>query len=157
MPRDLTAAQRRNLYQRRSGDPLLWLATFRHADLSKPLNIVRNAEDVVSQGVTFHKGWFDLEEPVDDGNPPKGRMSIPNIDLEFSRLLLRIRGAVRVRLRSILASSPDTVLDNYDFLYLRDISGDDAAISGTLGPWLIANEPWPARSGTKPRFPGVWL
>lgn len=157
MPRSLSNRQRRNLDARRSDDPYLQLLTFKHANLSKPLRIAKNADDITSQGFVFHKGWFDLEVPSDTNEPPKGRLSIPNVDREAAAVLLRLRTPPRIRLQAVLASDPDTVIEDYDFLYLRQISGDAEVISGVIDSWNFTTEPWPARSGTEARFPGVWM
>lgn len=157
MPLELTNAQRRNLDARRSDDQYLQLVTFRHRDLSAPIRIAKNGADVESQGHTFRKGWFELELPTDKNEPPKGRISVPNIDRQFSALLLRLRRPPRVQLQAVLRSAPDTVIENYDKLFMRGISGDANFISGTLDSWNFTTEPWPARSGNQARCPALWV
>jgi hypothetical protein len=157
MPLTLSNAQRREMDSRRSADPYLWLVTFTHPDVDAPIRVARNGEAVVSQGVTFEKGWFDLEAPTDNGEPPRGRITVPNIDRSVSSMLLALRYPPRVRLQAVLASDPDTIIEDYDFLYIRGIEGDAETVSGSLDSWNFTGEPWPARGGTQDRFPGLFL
>ncbi|MGE0289259.1 MAG: DUF1833 family protein [Bradyrhizobium sp.] len=157
MPIELTNAERRTLDDRRSGDAYLWLIVFTHPTVSSPIRVARNGEDVTSNGDKFHKGWFDLQAPGDEDAPPKGQITVPNIDRKFSSMVLGLREPPRVRLMAVLRSDPDRIIEDYNFLFLRDIDGDAQSLSGTLTSWNFDTEPWPARRGTEDRFPGVFL
>lgn len=157
MPLTLSGSQRRELDRRRSEDAYLWLVTVTHPDSARPIRVARNGADVVSRGETFGKGWFDLEAPTDTGEPPRGRLSVPNVNRRLSAMLLRLRTPPRVTLEAVLASDPDTVIEAYDFMFLRGIEGDRTTVSGSLDSWNFHSEPWPARGGTQDRFPGLFL
>lgn len=157
MPRELTRAQRRNLDSRRSSDPYLFLLTVTHPMLATPLRIAKNAEAVASQGFTFAKGWFEVDVPADRSEPPQGRLSVPNVDREIAAIVLGLRTAPRIRLQAVLASDPDSVIEDYNHLYLREITGDARVLSGRLDSWRAVTEPWPARLATQARFPAVWV
>jgi hypothetical protein len=156
MSRTASNAQRRNLNARRSADPYIVLATFHHAELSEPLRVARNAAAVTSGGISYAKGWFDIELPTDTADLPRGRMTVPNVDLRISTALLAIATPPRITLQCVLVSDPDTVIERYDFLYLNNITGTTRVVSGVLDSWDYSTAPYPALSGTQARFPGLF-
>lgn len=143
--------------KRSSKNPYLWLATFNHEDLGIPFRVVKNSEDMIIGGETYHKGWFDVTLPTDRDEIPRGRMVIPNISRGLSNTILGLTTPVRVKLESVLASNTSQVIESWDFFFLRDIQGNRTTITGTLSSWNFVEEPFPARVGTKQRTPGLWL
>ncbi len=63
---------------------------------------------------------------------------------------------IRVQWDVVLASAPDTVLQKYRGFFARQIEIDQIEARARLVQFEFGKEPYPPRTVTKQRFPGLW-
>lgn len=119
------------LMARQSDDPALLLVTIMHPAL-ETYRLVRNTEDFVSRGLTFRAAWFEVDWVNDDGNVPRVTLSVPNIDPDIGRKILRQSTPLEVTLEVVAVSAPNEPLATVPRLDLRAITVDPLVITGTL-------------------------
>ena len=139
---------------RNGADPWLALLTLEHPQLNGgvPVRLARNpTEDIISNGTTFTKSWFEIELPSDVEQPTTCRISIMNIDGAIGRVLEDITGPIECEVRIVLASDPDTYGREFLRFELRDTSWDALSATGTLSQATITNNRWPKYQVT-PKF-----
>lgn len=116
---------------RRSDDPALMLLTFSHPAMGV-IRLVRDTQDFTSRGETFKSSWFDVDWVNDDGNVPRVKLSIPNVDPEMGEALLRQSTRPEVTLEIVAVSEPDEPLARVARLELQGLTIDAVAITGDL-------------------------
>lgn len=129
-------------------DPILFLIEIDHPDLTAPIRVVSDSQDLVSNGNTFVAVPFRARLPDDlSQGLPRAEIEIDNVGkppdgnsindwLELSR-----GGAgATVRMMAVLASAPDT-LEMDMTLQLLQVSVTPTAIRAKLGYTDIANTP----------------
>jgi hypothetical protein len=119
------------LVARQTDEPCLLLLTMTHPAL-ETYRLVRDAADIVSRGETFKAAWFEETWVNDDGNIPRCSISVPNVDAEIGRKLLRQSVAPEITLEAIMATDPDTPIMRVARLELRSLRVDPVAITGEL-------------------------
>lgn len=134
----------------------LVLVTIEHDDLSQPIRVVNNIEDIESQGFTFIGCPFELEEPGDDPNgPTDARLKIDNVSRQIVAAVRLISSPPTVTIQSILASDPDNPEYSISGLTLRDAMWDASYVQGALRFEDLTLEPV-AEAITPGRFPGLY-
>lgn len=131
------------------------LITIKHNSMVEELRFVSNTEDVTASGEVFTAFPFHFELPNDDGNTPRAKLTIPNIDRRIDKAARDIIGAPKIEVSIIAADDPDNPLITLRDLELRDIEGDVESIRGTIQSTDQTQEPYPFKRATSDRFPGV--
>lgn len=151
----LSSTQIIEALSRNGADPWLALLTLQHPQLNGglPVRLARNpTEDIISNGVTFTKSWFEIELPPDVETPSTCRISIMNIDGAIGRVLEDITDAIECEVRLVLDSDPDTYGREFLSFKLRNTTWDALSASGELSQATITNNRWPKYQVTPKYF-----
>lgn len=142
-------------FERQGDDPWIVLLELQHdaMDGGVPVRLARNpTEDIVSNGVTYSKSWFEIELPSDDETPAACQISIMNVDGVIGRALELLTGPIDCSIRVVLASDPDTYGREFLKFKLRNTQWDALVASGELSQATITNNRWPKYQVTPKYF-----
>lgn len=151
----LSSAQISEALERFGDDPWIALLTLQHADMNSgnPVRIARNpTEDIVSNGNTFSRSWFNIVLPSDTGEPARCQIEINNVDGEIGRALEELTGPIDCTIQVVLASDPDTIGKEFLKFKLRNTSWDALTASGEISQASIMNNRWPKYQVTPKYF-----
>lgn len=145
-----------------------------HPDTTDVIRLVLDGVDyVMDDGIepdaTWHKAGFELDLLTDTEEPPKAEFRFANVDWTAMGLLAKVSTPARVTFFVVtsayfdLTKEPRTVKPGLTVevtyraaaLDLRDITIDDASVTGTLMSRDLRQEVWPNMRATKRRLPGV--
>lgn len=180
--RALSAAFRSAIEASASGEVVLIFATITHDDLPAPIRVV--SEDF--GGVSFHNGEplnykyesnlylgcpFLIELLTDDDQPPRGRVTVPDVDRSIGIAVMALIDSPRIKIEILkLSDFTDAIdVDNArnpvgtpvpeyvaDLLYLKNVSGDAVAVQAELQSFDMVGEPWPLTRSTSDRLPALF-
>ena len=142
-------------FERYGDDPWIALIELQHDDMNggTPIRLARNpTEDIVSNGNTYTKSWFEIELPSDDETPATSQISIMNVDGEIGRLLESLTGPIDCSIYVVLASDPDTYGREFLKFKLRNVQWDAITATGELSQAQITNNRWPKYQVTPKYF-----
>jgi Domain of unknown function (DUF1833). len=158
MPRSYTAPARRNLLATSADEPFLVLLEITHPELTVPIRVVNDSQNIVVEGNEFIACAFRITLPDDiDQQVPEARLEVDNIGRELTQWLEYSQGGkgAKCRIMQVLRSDPDTV--EFDMtLDLSGLSVDNFVVRGQLGFQDTLGQP-----AVKLRFdpntaPGLW-
>lgn len=180
--REISTAFRNAIEASASGEVVLVFATITHADLPQPIRVV--SEDF--GGVSFNKGEplnykyegnlflgcpFLIELLTDDDQPPRGRVTVPDVDRTIGIEVMALIDSPRIKIEILkLSDFTDAIdIDNArnpvgtpvpeyvaDLLYLKNVSGDAVAVQAELQSFDLVGEPWPLTRSTSDRLPALF-
>lgn len=156
MSRTLSEAAIESTNAQETAEVWLTLVEIDHADLTAPIRVVNNHEDITSNSNLFQGFPFNVEfpdEPMD--GQPMARLSIDGVDRTIVETLRTISSPPTVKLQVILASQPDTIEVEFDGLTLRRATYPAHTISGDLVFQDILSEPI-TFTMTPNKFPGLF-
>lgn len=158
MPRTISAEARAAIFAQQTGEVFVVLLDLEHPAFTSPVRVCSDNRRVVSGGYAYDPFPFDITLPDEtEDSPPRVSLRIDNVDRRIVSEIRRVSGApVRVVVRVVLASSPDTVEAGPFEFALRDVTYDEQAVEGTLMYEDLLNEPFPADSFTPARFPSLF-
>lgn len=148
-------------------NPDLLLLEFTDTGSTFTERAVRNNEDVIFEGNTYTAMDFTANVPSD-----KEQFSAPS--LTFSNVLRILGRGVRnvdghIKCRMIHVDGADYTVsggvrtyytalqDTKDMIVVRNTQTTPQSVTGTLGPALTNDLPYPVTRVTKARFPGVYI
>ena len=135
----------------------LVLLTIDHAQMSEPIRVVNNTQNVTSRDHEFIGFPFEINLPDQrDDQLPEVTLTICNVDRQLVLAVRSISGPPSVTLEVILADAPDTVEISLEGAELRSTDYDALTISGKLTFEPILGEPIPGDLITPGNFPGVF-
>jgi hypothetical protein len=136
----------------------VWLALLEitHPQLTTPIRVVNNTEDVVSNGVTYLKTAFRIKLPDDSDALPSVQIEIDNVDRAVTDAARSINSPPTVTLLVVLASTPDVYEAGPFTFTMTDVNYSAETINGTMIFEDILNEPFPGESFDPARFPGLF-
>lgn len=163
-----TNAFKQAAYAQETDEVFVTLITLESDELSQPVHICDDpttkltsvGEDIygiVSNGDTYIFMPFTIQLPRDDkSGVVSAQLSIQNIDRTIVKIARTVTRPVRVTIKCILASDPDTVELEFMNFQLSNIKYDVMTVSGdlTLNYWGL--EPWPSWNFTPSNFPGLF-
>jgi len=140
-----------------SGEALLTLLTLSHPSLTDPIRVVNDAQDLVSDGVTFQAFPFEVAWPtMNEDGPTAIKLRICNVDQTVARAVRSLAGqALTVTIALVLASAPDNIEMGPVEATLRNAVYEAGFVEGDLRFEDLANEPFPYALMTPARFPGL--
>ena len=121
----------------------LTLLEFHHPDLSSPLRLVNDTQDLVSNGNTYLRLRFSARRPSQqEGQQPSAVIDLARIDTVVD-IIDRTNGAenATVRLLEVSRAEPDEVKFEFGGLQVIAISATHERISITLGLPNTLNRP----------------
>jgi len=181
--RPISAALLDEIEMSASGEVVLCFATVTHADLAGPIYVVSEDDGGASTkngrvvnyryGGTIFQGMpFQFQIITDDERPPRGRVSLVDVENKIGRVLIGLRSPPMVKLELLKLSDFSDAVDadnarnpvttpvaemTMDNLYLREVSHDGAVVAGTLTSYDLSSDPWPFVRSTKGRLPGLFV
>lgn len=99
-----------------SAEILIWLIEISHSSITT-LRFARNTENVTHSGNAYTALGFDVTPPQQYDEEPSATISLDNVGLDFINFFQNIdveQEEVKVTLKAILNSAPDTVQKQYD-------------------------------------------
>lgn len=181
--RKISAVLRHELEASASGEVVLAFATITHDDLTDTIRVVAEDDGCVSynQGKIINYRWngnlflglpFFLELLTDDERPPRGKVTLPDVEHRVGVEVLALLDSPTIRFDILKLSDFSAAIDadnarnpldvpaveyTADQLRLANVQGDAMAISGELTGVNIADDPWPFIRATKGRLPGLFV
>lgn len=167
MTRSVSSAFRTELEASHSSELAIMFVTVTHESLASPIYVNSDIMDFVLGGITYLGAAFSLSLLTDDDQPPKGKVSIHNVDRAIGEAVLLLATPPRVTIAIYARSdfndaNPRTPTGTPTLQYsatgleLRNISCDALQLTGELSVLDIAAEPWPAIRSTIDRLPGLF-
>lgn len=157
MPRSVSLPALQGMLAQHTDAVFLELLTITHADLSSPIRIVNNTEEIVSDGNTFSPFPFQVTLPSDvEDAEPVARVTVSNVDQTVITALRSVSSAPTFTLAVVLAESPSTYEYGPIDLELRDYQVTKQSIQMNLSLTNLAQEPYPSLSFDPVRFPGLF-
>lgn len=134
----------------------LMLLDITHPDLSEPIRVVNNNENITSNGNLYIAYAFSVELPGDNDDVPRVQLRIDNVDrvIVDSIRAIDTRPATAI-LRVILASAPDDIIAEFN-ASLQTVDYDQYEVTGTFGTEAILSEPFPGHTFTPSSHPGLF-
>lgn len=125
------------------GEEPLYLLEITHAQLSEPIRVVRDTEDLVSNGELFQKCWFEVVWPEDvENRSPRAPLRVDNVGKELTEWLDASAGGrgAQVQVMLVMRDTPDVIEDEAlcDLLRVRQ---DGAFVLGEIGYEDVMNLP----------------
>ena len=164
MPRTFSAATMQAAMAQETGLVLLCALTIEHENLTTPLRIVNNTEDIVSNGNTFTAVGFDIRLPEDrEEGFGKAKLKINNVDQWLTPTIRSLAGDIMVTFEllspSDLTASPKE-FDNVELPFapmrLMNVSYDEWTVEGDMTHEASSVKGFPAHRFTPTGFPGLF-
>ncbi len=118
-----------------SSDVAVVLLEISHPDMPTPARVVRDTQNLVSNGNTFVASAFDFTLPDDRGSQaPRAEIVIDNVGKELMAWVESSKGGrgAEVRVMVVLRATPDVLEVDYR-LGLEALKVDQAKVVGELG------------------------
>lgn len=128
-----------------------------HPQLTVPIRLANNTEDVVSNGETYIGFPFEIRLFNEDDQTPRAQIRVQNVDRRIGEVIRSLRTSPSVAVSVVLASDPDTIELDWIQAELRDVEGDAISISAVISGQDYTTEPWPFRRATSDLLPGLFL
>jgi len=147
--------------------PLIFL-TIGHPNLSDDIRVVGDVRDFVRDGKLYQHAPFEIELLTDDERPPRGKLSIQNVDRQIGEAVRLIGTAPTAKIELLSSVDFDLTQDprvalgtpviEYEaaYLRLRNIAVDALQVTADIMSFDYSQEPWPAIRATKSRLPGLF-
>ena len=128
-----------------------------NAELATPIRVVNNREDIIHNLETYQGFYFFIQKPTNMANElPRAQLSVCNVDQAIVEAVRSVQAPLDVVIKTILASSPNTIEDGPYTMKLRDVSYNRGVVSGSLMVEDIMNEPYPADIYDPTNAPGLF-
>lgn len=138
-----------------SNKPFLPLLKIENAAWDDPVYLVRNTEDITSNGDTYSWYPFDVAFPG-DSDQIELTVSLCNSDRSYIAQIRSATPPFTVTLSMVVADTPDTIELGPYALDLKTINYDQFIIEGKLSYESIMNETYPGDSFTPDLFPALF-
>ena len=151
-------AMKEELHRTSGTEPVLLAIEITHDDLTTPVRVVNDTQDLLSNGNTFMAVPFGfvLPDNLEQGNS-SARLEIDNVGRELVQWLELSSGGsgARVTMMQLLRSAPDVVEWSVT-MDLTSISMDSQKVSATLGFKNLLDMPAVAITYTPAVAPGLF-
>lgn len=142
MSRILTQAALTSAMAQYTTQKWIILMSITEASMTDPILVALSNEDIVSNGDTYLGAFFQVDLPQErEEDPPRVRVSIPNVDRRPVAGVRMITNPPEVRLQVVLKSSPNTREVDHDFLKMRNVEWNEQVLSGELTYEFFFAEP----------------
>lgn len=181
--RTLSTPFRNEIEAQDSAEVALIFATITHPDLFDAVRVVSEGDGGYSvkngqivnyryNGELYLGCPFRIELVTDNDRPPRGKVTLPDIDGRIGIEVLPLVDSPKIKLDVLVASDFSAGVDgdnartptgtpvveySADHLFLSNVSGDAMMIEGTLTGVDYTAEPWPKIRTTQDRLPGLYL
>lgn len=157
MPRALSSAALRSIYQSQTDEVFITLLTISAKGLSEPIRVSSDARNTVSRdslylAFPFKTGLISERED----QVPEITLQIDNVDRSIISVLRGLDSPPTVTVEVVLASDLDTLQYNPLDLTMRTADYDAQTIQAKLYPENIMNQAMPGRIFSPADFPGLF-
>ena len=129
-----------------------------HPELAQPVRVVRAPTPVVSEGNTYMPARFALSLPDERTDTVVAtRIQFDNVDKELYKSLRNLVGNITMRLRVVLAETPDVVEMGPMELVIRTLTFDARKVEGTATYHDFLQHRFPADLMTSTTVPGIFV
>lgn len=157
MSRSLSSTTKQAFFAAETSEAFTVLLEIDHADLSSPIRVCSDSQDVTSDGNVFTAYPFMIALPVDDDeSPPSMTIRIDNVDRTIILSLRALTSPPSFKIQVIRLDAPDTIEIEFSDFSLRSITYDAVEISGSISLENFLFEPYPAGKMTPNDFPGLF-
>lgn len=153
--------------QETNPDPDLLLLEFYEDGGAVVDRAVINNEDIIFYGETYVATDFSVNIPSDGEDFSAPSLSISNVDRSPGKLVLRANDRIVVRMIEVdgtdytVSGGVRTYYtiknDTKNMMVITDATADIRTISGSLGPKLSLDQPYPVPKTNAKAFPGLYL
>lgn len=134
----------------------LVLLTMSHADLTSPIRVVNNNENITSNGETYIAFPFEIVLPDStEDSPPRARLQISNVSREIGQAIRSISSPPSLLIQVVRPDAPDTVEVEFVGMRLANVLLDALMVSGEVEFEDLSREPFPGFCMTPSEFPGL--
>lgn len=141
-----------------SGEEPVYLLEITHPQLAVPVRVVRDTQNIVSNGNTFIALAFEISLPDDvQGKQPRAPLRIDNVGRELTQWLEASQGGrgAQVRVMQVMRDDPNTL--EYDVtLDLLNVRQNGAFVTGELGYENTLDLPALAATYRPDNTPGIF-
>lgn len=124
-----------------TSEVFLYLLEITHEDLTTPLRVVNNYENIVSNGNTYLGTSFSFTPPtMNNGTMTPAKLTIDNTDRRITEIIRSITSAAIVNASVIMVSDPDTIEFGPLELTLKDVQYNVDTVVGTLYKEMYLDE-----------------
>jgi hypothetical protein len=158
MSRPLSTAALRACLSQSTDQVFIECLEIGHTDLSEPIRVCNNTQQIVSGGKTFLPFRFAVTLPVDSADRlGELSLSISNVDRRIVEAARVINTAATATFYIVLASSPDTIEYGPVTMSLRNVRANMLTVTGRLraGENLLYQK-YPAHSFVPASFVGMF-
>jgi hypothetical protein len=145
------------MYAQETGEAIIPLIEITHDDLTEPIRVARNDQNIVSNGNTYIGYPFDVAMP---GNPAEGaigaRITIDNVDRAIIAALRALTSPPEVKIQIVLLDTPDVVEEEHAYFKLVSAKYTRLVITGTISVRYLGNDAYPVDSFLPSTFPGIF-
>jgi hypothetical protein len=143
--RTLSSAFLEAIFAQSTDEVFVLLVTISHPELTTPIRLAANSEDIVSNGWTYFGVPIEVDLPADEEDaPPSAKLRIDAVDQDIIRAARSIRTRPNVELQVILADNPDVVEIQLPVFNLVRLTYDAFQIVAELQVDDLLIEPYPA-------------
>jgi len=128
-----------------------------HYDLSVPIRLANNTEDVISNGFTYIGFPFEAILFNEDEQTPRAQIRVQNVDRRIGQVIRSLTNAPTLSVSVVLASDPDVIELDWLNTELVNIDGNVIDVTGDIVGPDYTTEPWPSRRATANYLPGLFL
>ena len=135
MSRNVTSATKQALFASSTNQVFLMLVTLDHPDLGSPIRLVKNTEDIVSNGNLFSAARMEFSPPVEEeGTIKSSTITFGNVDQSIVTAVRSISSVPTVEISIIRAADPDVFEAGPWEFHLRMVSFKGLTVQGELSP-----------------------
>ncbi len=158
MSRTLSSTALAALFAQETGECLLYLIEFDHADWGAPVRVVNNNEDVVSGGDTYSAYPVKMTLPSEDAGRPQvqTKLVIGNVDRQVVSLFRALSTMPTCAVSIALGSTPSTIEYGPASFLVTDYSYTKHTVEMSLSFENILNEPIPADTFNPADYAGLF-
>ena len=144
-------------FSQETDEVFLVLVTIDHADLTDPIRVVNNTENITLRGDLYIAYPFNITLPDSrEDTPPSARLQIDNVSREIGEAIRTMESPATVKIEVVRVGSPPFVELSFPEFALRDVNWDALTVSGELRVENFVNEPFPAGIFSPAGFPGLF-
>lgn len=153
-------------YPQEVGEAFPWLLLLEHPDLDAPMRLTtaigtwmdaRNWYEFVALGETWVTAPFEVIEPQQNDEEPRGSLSIQNVTQEIGRGLDAIDGPLNVTLTAVLEGLPNVIVRGpYAGFVLQNVRVDPIRAMGDLTFPSLSERAFPREWVRQSKFRGAY-
>jgi len=165
--RKLTSTFRDDLEALQSDEVIVFMAKIYSEEMPEAVYVNSDVVDYVYNDFNYIGFAFRMSLLTDDEQPPRAKISVPNVDRRIGELFLGLTKPLRLKVDIVLRSAFNdevprrpvgAVVAEYTApaLYMRNISVDALTVSADIMGFDLSSEPYPRIRSTEDLLPGLF-